>query len=162
MLWALRQFGSSVQAVNSPSPGDGARRHDAGTEKLVEVLVVADLIHQLETGEHHHPRSGKTQAKDRTVRLGELDQIEDRHLASDVEQVADDRVGGRLRNGLQIRLAAHGSLLVLSSAMSLRRGMPGRHRPGTTDCIASRAARGSRDQRVPAAAIYTVQGGILQ
>lgn len=101
------------------------------------MLVVADLVDQFEAGEHHHRRTGDPQAIDRTVGLGELHQVEERHLAFDVEQVADDGVGRGLWNGLQIGLAAHCSLLVLALNMS-------------------------RAQNGAPAGIYTARGRILQ
>src|SRR5262249_6255400 len=95
-------------------PGDRSRLREAGTKKLVEVLVVAYLIDQLEAGEHYEPWPGELQPIDRTVDFRELHQIEQRHLASEVEQVADDRVGRRLRNRLEIGLLAQKLLLALS------------------------------------------------
>jgi hypothetical protein len=79
---------------------DRPHLHQAWPQELVEALVVAHFVDELEAREHEQGASRNLDPKDRAVGFGELDNVEERGFALQVEQVADDRMTWRLRNCL--------------------------------------------------------------
>jgi hypothetical protein len=66
MLCAFFQLGSWVHEVKSPSPAT-ARVDEALPQLLVEALLVAQLVHQVEAGDDGEPARTHVEAEDRAV-----------------------------------------------------------------------------------------------
>ncbi len=67
MSWAFFQLGSWVQDVKSPSPATARALHQARAQHLVETLVVAHLVNQIEAGDHVELVVPHAQLEDRAI-----------------------------------------------------------------------------------------------
>jgi len=111
MLCAFFQLGSWVHEVKSPSPAM-ARVDEALPQHLVEALIVAQLIYQIEAGDDGEPARTHVEAEDGGVLASELHEGLDGGLRPpQVEQVAKHRIPRRLRYRLVNALAGHKDLL---------------------------------------------------
>jgi len=71
--------------VNSPSRNN-PRLQQSGPKHLIEPMVVADFVDELEARYHDHVAAGNFQSEYRPIDLGQLQQIEQRRVALQVEQ----------------------------------------------------------------------------
>ncbi|WP_244743729.1 hypothetical protein [Mesorhizobium sp. L-8-10] len=78
--------------------------------------MVADLVNQFEARQDDDRASAEFEAKDRTVDFRELNHVEQRRVASDVQQIADHRVAWRFGNRFKWRVVGHPSLHIWTSS----------------------------------------------
>ena len=102
------------QAVPDDHPG----LHQPRSEKFVEPVVVAGFIDELKARHHDQRAAGNFEPKYRPVDFHKLDQVEQRRIALQVEQIADDRMTRGLGNEIQRGLRHHAVSLRASGSSS--------------------------------------------
>jgi hypothetical protein len=91
------------QAIANDDPS----LQQSGSKDFVEPMIIADFIDQLEARQHRERAARKLEPEYWPIELGKLDQVEQRRIALEVEQIADDRMTGRLGNEIQRGLRHH-------------------------------------------------------
>src|SRR5215204_1316469 len=95
----------------------------ARSQHLVETLVVAHLVHEVKPGDHDEVSGSDAQPEDRTVLARKLHEgLYGGIRPSDVEEVAQHGISGRLRDGLVGGpLGGHSGLLRYRGLLCMRR-----------------------------------------